>query len=80
MQFLVNASPKETHIISFEFAKIGDYSKPYCSQQHRDIIKRFENNIQVYYFLLIKNNPTITSKVPINFSRVTDSPKKKKPN
>ena len=38
---LVNASPKETHIISFEFAKIGDYSKPYCSQQHRDIIKRF---------------------------------------
>lgn len=38
---LVNVSSKETHIINFEFAKIGDYSKPYCSQQHRDIIKHF---------------------------------------
>lgn len=38
---LVNVSPNETHIINFEFANIGDYSKQYCSEQYRDIIKRF---------------------------------------
>ena len=38
---LVTISPTETHVINFEFANIGDYSKPYCNEQHRQIIKHF---------------------------------------
>ena len=36
---LVTISPKEVHVINFEFANIGDYSKPYCGEQHRQITK-----------------------------------------
>ena len=38
---LVTISPTEIHVINFEFAKVGDYSKTYCSEQHQQIIKHF---------------------------------------
>jgi len=38
---LVTISPIEIHVINFEFAKIGDYSKTYCSDQHQQIIKYY---------------------------------------
>jgi hypothetical protein len=38
---LVTISPTEIHVINFEFAKVGDYSKTYCSDQHQQIIKYF---------------------------------------
>jgi hypothetical protein len=36
---LVNTGGGDIHVINFEFAKVGDYSKPYCAEQHRDIFK-----------------------------------------
>ncbi len=36
---LVNVGKGEVHTIHFEFANLGDYSKPYCGEQHRSIFK-----------------------------------------
>ena len=33
---LVSTKENTTHVINFDFANIGDYSKPYCAAQQRE--------------------------------------------
>ena len=33
---LVSTKENITHVINFDFANIGDYSKPYCAEQQRE--------------------------------------------
>ena len=33
---LVSTKDNATHVINFDFANIGDYSKPYCAAQQRE--------------------------------------------
>lgn len=37
---LVTIGTGDVHVISFDFAKLGDYSKPYCSEQYRELFRQ----------------------------------------